>query len=183
MSTPAPILRMKICMAGEASVGKTSLIRRYVLDEYDDRYVATLGTKVTKKILSVPDPKGSGPLAVSVILWDIMGTSTLRELLKEAYYHGAEGIFAVADHTRKDTLAALDAWSRSIRSVAGDIPTFGLVNKHDLPADPTFADAEVDAFFDKRGWLWSYTSAKTGDGVEDSFRRLVEQVLAGRRGP
>ncbi|HYS71238.1 MAG TPA: GTP-binding protein, partial [Thermoplasmata archaeon] len=33
-------------MAGEAGVGKTSLIRRYVLDEFDDRYVATLGTKI-----------------------------------------------------------------------------------------------------------------------------------------
>ena len=181
MSAPTSVLRMKICMAGEASVGKTSLIRRYVLDEYDDRYVATLGTKITKKSLTIPDPTGAGPMVVHVILWDIMGTSTLRELLKEAYYHGAEGIFAVADQTRKDTLAALDAWSRSIRSVAGDIPTFGLVNKHDLPVDPKIADGDVDAFFEKRGWPWSYTSAKTGDGVEESYRRLVEQILAGRR--
>ncbi|MGI0149177.1 MAG: Rab family GTPase [Thermoplasmata archaeon] len=176
----APVLRMKVCMAGEASVGKTSLIRRYVLDEYDDRYIATLGTKITKKTLTVTDPKGTGPVAVSAILWDIMGTPTLRELLKEAYYHGAEGIFAVADRTRKDTIGALDAWSRSIRSVAGDIPTFGLVNKRDLPADPGFAEGEVEAFFEKRGWSWSYTSAKTGEGVEDSFRRLVEGILKNR---
>src|SRR5467141_5346175 len=135
MSAPAPV-RMKLCMAGDATVGKTSLIRRSVLDEYDDRYIATLGTKITKKVMSVQDPKGAGPVTVHAILWDIMGTPTLRDLLKEAYYHGAEGIFAVADQTRKETLAALDAWARSIRSVAGDIPTLGMVNKQDLDPDP-----------------------------------------------
>jgi len=171
---------MKLCMAGDATVGKTSLIRRSVLDEYDDRYIATLGTKITKKVMSVQDPKGAGLVTVHSILWDIMGTPTLRDLLKEAYYHGAEGIFAVADHTRKETLAALDAWARSIRSVAGDIPTLGMVNKQDLDPDPRFAAGEIEAFFEKRGWPWLYTSAKTGAGVEEGFQRLVETILADR---
>ena len=173
----APVRRMKVCMAGQAAVGKTSLIRRYVLDEFDDRYLATLGTKITKKALALPDPKGADPRTVHVILWDIMGTPTVRDLLKDAYYHGAEGIFAVADQTRKGTLPELDGWSRSIRSVAGDIPTFGMVNKHDLPRDKAFKEGEIEAFFEKRGWPWAYTSAKSGEGVEDAFRRLVEMIL------
>jgi small GTP-binding protein len=180
MSAAAPVVRLKICMAGESSVGKTSLIRRYVLDEYDDRYLATLGTKITKKALSLPGPKGTGPVTVHAILWDIMGTPTLRELLREAYYHGAEGILLVADGTRKDTLASLDDWSRSIRSVAGDIPTFGLVNKADLDPDPALKPEEVEAFFEKRGWPWTHSSAKTGEGVEEGFRRIVELVLKDR---
>ena len=57
MIGPAPGIRLKVCMAGEAAVGKTSLIRRYVLHEYDDRYRAPLGTKITKKTLTVQDPK------------------------------------------------------------------------------------------------------------------------------
>src|SRR5437016_2193144 len=179
VSAPVPI-RLKSCMAGEATVGKTSLIRRYVLEEYDDRYIATLGTKITKKVMSVQDPKRAGPVTVHAILWDIMGTPTLRVLLKEAYCHGAEGLFAVADQTRKETLAAPDAWARSIRSVAGDIPTFGLVNKKDLDPDPQFAAGEIEAFFEKRGWPWLCTSAKTGVGVEEGFRRLAETILADR---
>jgi len=180
MSVSAPVVRLKICMAGESSVGKTSLIRRYVLDEYDDRYLATLGTKITKKALTVPGPKAAPPVTVHAILWDIMGTPTLRDLLREAYYHGAEGILLVADGTRKSTLAALDDWSRSIRSVAGDIPTYGLVNKHDLEPDPALQPEDVQAFFEKRGWPWSYSSAKTGEGVEESFEKIVELVLKGR---
>ena len=180
MSAPAQPIKMKICMAGQASVGKTSLIRRYVLDEYEDRYIATLGTKITKKKVTVPAPRGGQPVAVDIILWDIMGTSMIRELLKEAYYHGAMGIFAVADLTRKETLRALDDWARSIRSVAGNIPTYGVVNKQDLEPDRELSADEVEAFFGKRGWPWSYTSAKTGVGVEESFHRLVEIVLASR---
>src|SRR5207245_10384202 len=107
MKMPLEVVKLKVCMAGEGAVGKTSLLRRYVLDEYDDRYVATLGTKITKKSLTVPRPGGGGQVSVDVILWDIMGTPMLRELLKEAYYHGANGILAVADLTRHHTLAAL----------------------------------------------------------------------------
>ena len=180
MNVPGEAVRAKICMAGEAAVGKSSLIRRYVLDEYDDRYVATLGTRITKKRLTVRDPKRPEPVGVTAILWDIMGAPTLRELLKEAYYHGAEGILAVADLTRKETLDSLDSWARSIRAVAGEIPTYGVVNKVDLESSRAMPADDVDAFFRKRGWAWSYTSAKTGVGVEEGVQRLVEQVLANR---
>jgi small GTP-binding protein len=174
------VVKLKICMAGEGAVGKTSLIRRYVLDQYDDRYVATLGTKITKKSMTIANPRGPGEIQADVILWDIMGTSTLRELLKEAYYHGAQGILAVADLTRRDTLAALDEWAGSIRSVAGDIPTFGVVNKVDLEPERAIPGEEVELFFKKRGWPWSYTSAKTGRGVEETFVGLVRLVLESR---
>src|SRR2546428_436372 len=157
-----------------------SLIRRYVLDQYDDRYIATLGTKITKKSLTVANPAGSEPLQADVILWDIMGTSTVRELLKEAYYHGAQGILAVADLTRRDTLIALDEWARSIRSVAGDIPTYGVVNKADLERERGLPPADVESFFRERGWPWSYASAKTGAGVHETFVGIVKHVLGSR---
>jgi GTPase SAR1 family protein len=46
-------LKSKICLVGEAAVGKTSLIRRYVLDEFHGDYLQTLGTKVSKKVVQV----------------------------------------------------------------------------------------------------------------------------------
>ncbi len=177
--TAAPeLVKMKVCMAGEALVGKTSLIRRYVLDEYDDRYTATLGTKITKRSLVVAHPKDGRRIQVNLILWDIMGTPTLRELLKEAYYHGAHGILGVADLTREETLRELDAWSRSIRTVAGTVPTYVVVNKSDLEGKAQLDRETIDAFCRERGYPWSYTSAKTGAGVEDAFAELVRQVLS-----
>lgn len=178
MTAASEIVKMKICMAGEAMVGKTSLIRRYVLEEYDDRYTATLGTKITKKNLTVAHPKDGRRVEVNLILWDIMGTPTLRDLLKEAYYHGAHGILGVADLTRAETLQELDAWSRSIRTVAGTVPTYVVVNKSDLEAEARMDREAVDRFCRDRGYPWSYASAKTGAGVEEAFDGLVRQVLS-----
>ncbi len=180
MSSVSDVLKLKVCMAGEAMVGKTSLIRRYVLDEYDERYTATLGTKVTKRNLAGKDPRTGAELDVRLILWDIMGTPALRDLLKEAYYHGAHGILGVADVTRLETLRELDAWSRSIQTVAGNIPTYVVVNKADLETGRQLDRDAIEGHCRERGWSWSFTSAKNGMGVEDAFARLVDLILASR---
>ena len=168
-------IKVKVCLAGEPMVGKTSLIRRYVLDEYDDRYIATLGAKVTKKEIEVEDPK-RGPVDVSMILWDIWGNKNVRELLKDAYYHGAHGILAVCDVTRPETMAELDGWAQAIRSVAGDIPVCLLANKNDA-ADKPLKEAAIRKFAEERGWPVFLTSAKTGDHVEEAFGEIVRHIL------
>ena len=177
MNEGADVFKVKICMAGEAMVGKTSLIRRYVLQEYDDRYTATLGTKITKKTLLASHPKTGRDVQVNLILWDIMGTPTLRDLLKEAYYHGAQGVLGVADLTRRETLRELDAWYRSIQTVAGPIPTYVVANKADLEAEAQLDRETIDTFCSGRGWPWSYASAKTGAGVAEAFEGLVRGLL------
>ena len=70
--TIAEVIKLKVCMAGAAAVGKTSLIRRYMVDEIDDRYIATLGTKISKKTLVVSDPSTGKLLEVRAMLWDVM---------------------------------------------------------------------------------------------------------------
>ncbi len=175
------VIKLKICMAGEAMVGKTSLIRRFVLQEYDDRYTATLGTKIAKKTVEARDPKTGASAEVNLILWDIMGTPTLRDLLKEAYYHGAHGVLGVADLTRKETLRELDGWSRSIQTVAGSVPTYVVANKADLEDQIALQEDAIATFCNARGWPWSYTSAKTGKGVEEAFAGLVQSILSAHR--
>ena len=46
-------LQKKIILLGDGEVGKTSLIRRFVLDKYDDKYILTVGTKITEKNLQI----------------------------------------------------------------------------------------------------------------------------------
>src|SRR3989442_15111055 len=125
-------MKMKVCLVGEAAVGKTSLIRRFVLDDFDDKYIQTLGTKVSKKELAFPKPTGEGPLKVDMTIWDIMGQKGFRELLKEAYFYGARGILAVCDVTRRKTLEDLDDWIEGVYSVTGKNPIEFLGNKVDL---------------------------------------------------
>ena len=167
--------KVKVCLAGEPMVGKTSLIRRYVLDEYEDRYIATLGAKVTKKETKAEDPK-RGPVDVSIILWDIWGNKNVRELLKDAYYHGAHGILAVCDVTRPETMSELDGWAQAITSVAGNIPVCLLANKSDM-ADRPLRETDLRKFSKERNWPAFLTSAKTGEHVEDAFGEIVRRIL------
>lgn len=177
-------MKVKLCLAGEPAVGKSSLIKRYVLDMYDDRYIATLGTKVTKKTVSLVDQSG-GPMRADLIIWDVMGTRSIRDLLKEAYYHGANGVMAVCDLTRRETVFELDSWSKAIETVAGTVPTQVVANKVDLAEDRQVTDGELEKFCSVRGWRYVTTSAKTGENVETAFTNLgqnaVGKIVAGQK--
>ncbi len=115
-------LKAKICLVGEAAVGKTSLIRRYVKDQFEDKYITTLGAKVSKKEMSFEVPKADMNVHLIMVIWDIMGEKTFRDLTKEAFFHGTKGILAVCDLTRYNTLRELDDWIESVFGVVGEIP-------------------------------------------------------------
>jgi small GTP-binding protein len=170
-------MKMKICLVGEGAVGKTSLIRRYVLDEFDDRYISTLGAKITKRELTIERTDNGKGIRVDMTIWDIMGEKGFRELLKEAYFHGAQGILAVCDVTRKDTLPALESWISAIETVTGRIPIEFLANKADLKDQLTFTESELREMSDSYRSPYLFTSAKTGDNVERAFRDIAEAIV------
>src|SRR3989449_8751905 len=94
-------LKAKVCLVGDVAVGKTSLIKRFVQDQFDDRYIATVGTKVTKKAVDVVWM--GAPATRDRVDWDVVGETGLRELLRDAYFEGSQDVIAVCDLTRKDT--------------------------------------------------------------------------------
>lgn len=169
-------MKMKICMVGEGAVGKTSLIRRFVLDEFDDKYLQTLGTKVSKKELVVDYPEKDMELHIDMTIWDIMGQKGFRELLKEAYFYGAKGIIAVCDVTRKDTLSELDDWIEGVYSVTGRVPIEFLANKYDLKENVLIAQNELEQASKAYDSRYLFTSAKTGENVESAFKSLAERI-------
>ncbi|OGS62769.1 MAG: hypothetical protein A3K59_01455 [Euryarchaeota archaeon RBG_19FT_COMBO_69_17] len=165
-------LKSKICLVGEKAVGKTSLIRRYVLNMFDDHYITTIGTKVSKKEVRVFRPEQDLLVDVDMTIWDIMGEKGFRELLKDAYFYGANGILAVADLTRKRTLDDLDDWIDGVEQVVGKVPILIAVNKSDLVSDAQFTEKDVEQVAKAFESEYLMTSAKTGENVEEAFRRL-----------
>ena len=174
-------LKSKVCLVGEIAVGKTSLIRRYVQDMFDDRYIMTIGTKISKKTVEIAAVRANVDVTLDVTVWDIMGEKGFRQLLKEAYFYGANGILAVADLTRENTLSDLDDWIDHVLKVVGEIPVYVVVNKVDLKEKAVFDDDAVRAFAKAYNAPWSYASAKTGENVQDAFeaigRAMAEQQL------
>src|SRR3990170_7681704 len=170
--------KVKVCLVGEKAVGKTSLIRRYVLNMLDDRYITTIGTKVSKKEVSLYHPERDVHVRMDMTIWDIMWEKGFRELLKDAYFYGANGILAVADLTRRRTLDELDDWIDGVMRVCGRVPTVITVNKADLVNQAQFDEKQVAQFAKAFDSTYLYTSAKSGQNVEEAFRVLGEAILA-----
>jgi small GTP-binding protein len=161
----------KICLLGDAAVGKTSLIRRYVYSSFDDKYITTIGTKVTKKSLVFKHPSQDMKVRISLLIWDILGQKEYSRL-HPVYYQGAEGGLVVADATRPATIKSLEEWAVGFQKTVGNVPLVFLINKVDLIDRDTFDLTEAQAIADKYNARIYFTSAKTGENVEKAFLEL-----------
>ena len=171
-------IKLKLCLVGECAVGKTSLIRRYVLDQFDDTYIGTIGTKVTKREIKIPHPENGRMVDIHLLIWDIIGEPAFRMLVQESYFFGAQGMIAVCDFTRKDTLSALEGWMESAQGITGEIPTVFLANKCDLEHEQQMELNELKGLASRYEKAMAYSSsAKTGLNVELVFKTLSEKVL------
>ncbi len=158
----------KVCLIGDGAVGKTSLVRRYVLDVFSDEYISTFGAKVSKKVITF------GDVELTMMIWDILGQKSGASM-HSAYFSGANGAFIVCDGSRPETLDSLNSWYQEFTRVAGKVPVIPLANKCDLPSevtDDSLASASRVVSQDFRR-----TSAKTGEGVEEAFLQLGKLIM------
>ena len=129
----------KVLLLGEGGVGKTSLVRRFVSDEFSDDYISTIGTKVTRKDVQFPE------IELSMMLWDIHGQRSITPLHK-SNYRGANGALMVFDVTRKDTFEYLQQWIEDLFEITGKIPIVALGNKFDIISNVPRTREELDSF-------------------------------------
>jgi small GTP-binding protein len=172
-------MKVKICLIGEAAVGKTSMIRRFVHNDFDDKYITTLGAKVSKKEMGFDLEEQDIHVDMDMTIWDIMGEKGFRDLVKEAFFIGTRGVLAVCDITRFDTLKELDDWVQSVFRITGSIPVVFAVNKVDLKDEVLllYGDTELEQASRAFAASYIYTSAKTGENVEESFRKLGQMII------
>jgi len=165
-------MKTKLALMGESGVGKTSLIRRFVLNEYQDTYLHTVGTQVSKVELEVPYGADI-EVQMDLSIFDIMGQHGFKDLFRETYYHGAQALMAVADLTRRESLYALNEWIPSALEIAGEVPLYVVVNKKDLESRRAITDEEVRSLAESFRTPFVYASAQTGESVEDVFHALA----------
>ncbi len=163
--------KWKVVMIGEFAVGKTSLVRRFVNDEFNDSYLTTIGVKVTKREVVIKDK-----VSVDLLLWDIAGSDKFSQISPE-YIKGASAGIIVADITRKNTIETISVHADLLKSVNPHILISIALNKTDLVDNPQDSIKLYENILNVNDIKFvSGTSAKSGLNVENLFNQLCNAL-------
>ena len=165
----------QILLLGDSSVGKTSLISRYANGIFKEEYLATVGLDYYTKQEMIKN------LNVLVKLWDTAGQERFKALTPN-YFRNAEGVVLVYDVTSTESFENLKYWISSIKTNLGEkdifIPIIIIGNKIDMEDSREINKDEANKFASENNYKYFETSAKTGEGVDEAIRELVNQILA-----
>lgn len=168
-------LSKKVCLLGEFAVGKTSLIRRFVYDRFDDKYISTIGVKVSRKSMVVPNDEQLTDL--TMMLWDLAGNEEFTQV-RASYLRGSAGAVLVCDLTRKETLVRLKRYVADLHKVSPQAQLIIAANKVDRISEHQVTVSDVKEMATELEAPFYLTSAKEGDDVNDIFRHLGRLMTA-----
>lgn len=165
------MIQKKVCMVGLFGTGKTSLVQRFVHSMFSERYLSTVGVKIDRKPIEVDGAD------LTLMLWDLAGRDG-HEDITTSYLRGAHAILYVADGTRRETCDQLPELRALVRGAAGEVPEVLALNKSDLKERWALSAGDEQAL--SKSFDVVRTSAKTGDGVEETFRRIGHAMLTAK---
>lgn len=164
----------KVCLLGDFAVGKTSLVRRFVYDLFDEKYISTIGVKVSRKTVAVPMQDGA-VVELTMMLWDLAGSEDFSQM-RGSYLRGASGAILVCDLTRPESLTSLAGYLADLRKVSPEALLIVVANKSDSPEQQVLL-YQVEEVAAALGAHCFITSARTGDNVEEMFRHLARMLV------
>ncbi|MCI2227867.1 GTP-binding protein [Polaribacter sp. MSW13] len=160
------MIAKKVLLVGNFGVGKTSLIRRFVTNEFSEDYISTIGVRISKKEVQYNEQ------IVKLLIWDVAGTSG-NEKIPKAYFLGANAAMYVFDLSREETYIALEENLKMVKELSGlqNITLIGnkkdLLTSEELIAVKNKITVPIDLI----------TSAKDDENVEDAFTLLTAESL------
>ena len=159
----------KIVNVGSSGVGKTSLIRRYTDNRFEETYIETLGVEFAVKRIQLQEYN------VELKLFDTAGEERFGPL-RPYYYRGAHGVIVIFDTTRRSTFDRVAEWINQVYINCGTIPCILVGNKIDLK-NRVVSTSEAEKHNKNKNLQYMESSAKTGDNVEHLFTNLSKQIL------
>uniref|UniRef100_A0A8C5PDC5 RAB41, member RAS onco family n=1 Tax=Leptobrachium leishanense TaxID=445787 RepID=A0A8C5PDC5_9ANUR len=192
-----PLRKFKLVFLGEQSVGKTSLITRFMYDSFDNTYQATIGIDFLSKTMYLEDrtqrdkelnpveiyrlhypgkdqlPKASVVAQVRLQLWDTAGQERFRSLIP-SYIRDSTIAVVVYDITNLNSFQQTSKWIDDVRTERGSDVIIMLVgNKTDLADKRQITTEEGEQRAKELSVMFIETSAKTGYNVKQLFRRVA----------
>lgn len=172
-STRVMRLRRKVCLLGAPGAGKTSLVRRFVEQRFDEDDDSSIAVAISRGTLEL------GDISLEMMLWDPGGNEAWSQY-NRSFISGASGLVFVVDATKPSTLDHLLEVQTKGRGFIGARPSILVVNKIDRTEDFALTKAQLDAA-GKLDWYMLQVSAKSGDHVQEAFAKLAEMMLEARK--
>jgi small GTP-binding protein len=166
----APV-QVKVVLLGDSGVGKSSIVLRFVADNFKSDAEATIGASYMGKILQFNEKM------IKFNIWDTAGQERYHSLAK-MYYRDANAAIMVYDITKKGSFDGLKRWHKELTEFGPkDIAVIIAGNKEDLVESEAVSPEEAQTFARSIGALYKKTSAKTNYGVEQIFRDLANKIF------
>jgi len=167
VSNAQPDFVHKLVFLGDSSVGKTSLVQRYVYDSLAPDIGRTIGAMLHVKSVDFEGAKHK------LVIWDLGGQESFSAL-REQYCANASGAFFVFDRTRIDTLKHIDDWLAALYNAAGNVAVVVVENKMDL--ESVISDEQIKGMLEARSLKHIQTSATENVNVNKAFEELVGEI-------
>ncbi len=173
-----PDYNFKIVLLGDAAVGKTSLVQRFVHDKFSTSYLMTIGMEPSEKFITLKD----GTL-VALSIWDLAGQDRFK-FIRHTFFKGAKAAMIVFDLTRDSSLKNTEQWYQELYTNAGSNTVKVLVgNKNDLKDQISVSDKECKTMKEKiKCFDFIKTSALTGDAVNKAFEEMANMLVKQAQG-
>ena len=168
ISQDKPELKFKILIIGNTAVGKTSMILKYVDNEFPEAHMATIGVEFKNKTIETNKYK------VTLNIWDTAGQERFRSLTK-SFFNNANGIIFVYDITKEETFEGVKNWMRETEPYKFESILCG--NKLDLQGLRKVKYDTLKEFGLKKKMVVFETSAKTGQNLQEAFEKLADLII------
>lgn len=164
----------KVVLLGESGCGKTSIMKRFVSNTFDDQQRSTIGVD-----FSTREIKWLDGTSISLQLWDTAGQERFQSISSN-FYRGTHAFILVIDLTNPETFDNLDFWLGTANENSPDKDTliYLVGNKCDLKNECKITKAELENYSQSKGLSKSYiSSAKDDENIDAVFFALAEDLL------
>ncbi|KAJ1889292.1 GTPase Ryh1 [Kickxella alabastrina] len=165
-----PLSKYKLVFLGEQSVGKTSIITRFMYDTFDTTYQATIGIDFLSKTMYLEDR------TVRLQLWDTAGQERFRSLIP-SYIRDSSVALVIYDITNRESFSQTSRWIDDVRAERGNDVIIVLVgNKTDLNESRQVSTEEGEKKARDLNVMFMETSAKAGHNVKALFKKIAQAL-------
>eukprot|EP01090_Pellita_catalonica_P011709 TRINITY_DN236_c0_g1_i1.p1 TRINITY_DN236_c0_g1~~TRINITY_DN236_c0_g1_i1.p1 ORF type:complete len:202 (-),score=39.15 TRINITY_DN236_c0_g1_i1:120-725(-) len=165
------IFQFKLVLLGQAGVGKSNLVLRFVKGEFNPNNESTIGAAFLTQTVALSDQT-----MVKFEIWDTAGQERFNSLAP-MYYRGAQAALVVYDITNESSFGRAKSWVKELQTKGQAKMVIALVgNKADLEESRRVQADEARSYADENGLLFMETSAKTGSNVAEIFESIANDL-------